>query len=119
MSLALKTMKAQTRIVAAVDWRDLNVLNNRPAYAICLIACLALCYAEAKDWSSRFFIWMPISSVLLFAFLPNEQLWAIATTAGSYPDRAKYFSGLTIYAVLLYFPVFLGIDWLFEKRTKQ
>jgi hypothetical protein len=101
---------------AATDWRVLDVLNNRPAYAICLTACLALCYEESNDWGMKFFLWIPFGSLLLFIFLPSERQWALAIESLYYPDRTKYASGQLIYTALIYFPIALATHYWVEKR---
>jgi hypothetical protein len=101
---------------AAIDWRVLDVLNNRPAYAICLTACLAFCYAETNDWGMKFFLWIPFGSLLLFIFLPSERQWALAIESVYYPDRTEYASGQAIYTALIYFPIALTTHYWFEKK---
>ena len=100
----------------AIDWRLLDVLNNRPAYAIGLTACLALCYSESNDWGTRFFLWIPFGSLLVFIFLPGERQWALAVESAYYPDRTKYACGQAIYTALVYFPVVLAAHYWFDKK---
>jgi hypothetical protein len=102
-----------------VDWRDLDALNNRPAFAICLVACLAVCYSEGTDWSTRFFLWIPTGSVLLFVFLPSEKLWFSVIENAAYPDRIKYAGGQHIYTALLFYPVFMFGHRLYEKKNNK
>ena len=95
----------------ALNWRDFDVLNNRPAFAVSLLAGLAFCYLEFQDWATRFTLWIPVAATLMFVAIPSEMLWLIAVPS-AYPDRVTYALGQWGYTSALFFPIATLVDKL-------
>lgn len=93
----------------ALSWRSLDVLNNRPAYAVALLAGLAFCYSETSDFFTRMWMWVPVGATLFLVAIPSADLWNLVVQ-GDYPGRAEYASGQWAYTVIAYYPATVFTD---------
>lgn len=100
----------------AMDWRDLDVLNNRPALAVMLLAGLAFCHLNTgNNPLTRAFFTVPTTGTLQLAAMPSQSMWRLAVEQG-YPNRVEYASGQWLYTAAIFFVVSIAAMHISERN---